>query len=322
MLRIGLVGAWHVHFDQYASELASREDCCITALWDDDVARGRAAAQKYGCAFEPDYDVFLERKDVDGVVVASATSLHPTLLIEAAKAGKHIYTEKVLTISYADALQVREAVIESGVKFCISFPFRCQAEYLYAKQAVTQGLLGDITYARVRDAHSGAVDGWLPEYFYNANVCGGGAMIDLGAHPMYLLYDLFGKPDTVMSFFKCVTGRAVEDSALSVLEFGNLVACSETGFVSANNPFSLELSGTKGFLYWGGIDGTLSVNTGSGFFHPELPEPLKRPTDLWADGVLYDVEIPFGIDDAVALTQMMDYAYQSAETGKKVKFPA
>lgn len=322
MLRIGLVSAWHVHFDQYASELAGRDDCMITALWDDDVVRGQAAANKYGCVFEADYDTFLAREDIDGVVVTSATNLHPDLLIKAAQAGKHIYTEKVLTIGYNDACRVRDAVIKSGVKFCISYPHRCRARYLAAKQVMRDGLLGEITYARVRNTHNGAVAGWLPEYFFDAQACGGGAMIDLGAHPMYFLYDLFGMPDSVTSFFKNVTGRVVEDSALSVLEFGKVIGCSETGFVSGCDPFTIEVSGTKGYLRWDVSQDCLTVQTKDGAYQPILPEPLKRPTDQWADGVLYGSEIAFGIDDAAALTKIMECAYHSAQSGKKVMVPA
>ena len=47
MLHGALIGAWHVHFDQYASEFAARKDCRITVLWDDDPQRGMAAAEKY-----------------------------------------------------------------------------------------------------------------------------------------------------------------------------------------------------------------------------------------------------------------------------------
>lgn len=316
--QIALAGAWHVHFDQYASELAAREDCRLTVLWDSQEERGRSAAAKYGCDFEPDYDRLLARPDVQGVAITSETSLHPELIRKAALSGKHIYTEKVLCFDYQTARELAEVVKESGVKFCISFPFLCRPEYVYAKQAVETGMLGQITYARVRDAHDGATAGWLPDYFFDEAICGGGAMMDLGAHPMYLLADLFGTPNSVSSAFTKVTGRAVEDNAVSLLEFGGLIASSETGFVSKGCPFMLELNGVKGTLLWNGEG--LSVNTGDGFVKPELPQGLKTPTDQWADGVLYGGEIRAGAEDAARLTLLMEKAYQSSREGRKIPF--
>lgn len=313
-----MVGTWHVHFDQYAEELSSREDCVITAIWDSQEERGRQAAEKYHCDYEGDYDRLLAREDVQGIAITSETSLHPELIRKAAQAGKHIFTEKVLCFQYETARELARQIEESGIKFCISFPFLCRPEYIFAKQAVEQGLLGEISYARVRDAHDGATAGWLPEYFFDETICGGGAMMDLGAHPMYLLADLFGTPTAVSSAFTKVTGRAVEDNAAALLEFGGLIASSETGFVSRRCPFMLEIDGTKGTLLWG-ADG-LTVDVGDGAYKPALPEALTMPTSQWVDAVLYGKPIRAGAADAARLTLLMEKAYQSAREGRKVSF--
>ena len=111
------------------------------------------------------------------------------------------------------------------------------------------GKLGRVTYARVRNVHNGSSADWLPPHFYDKAQCGGGAMIDLGAHPMYTLYWLLGAPKTITSTFTAVTNRGVEDNAVSVIEFENgAIGVSETGFVSECNPYTLEISGTDGSL--------------------------------------------------------------------------
>ena len=221
MLNIALVGAWHVHFGQHADEAAARKDCRITALWDDDPVRGKEAAAHYSCDFEPDYDALLARPDVDAVVVCSATNQHTQLLIKAANAKKHIFTEKVLCLTVEDAKRIRQAVEEAGIRFCIAFFWRSHGDMQYAKSLVDSGALGQITYARMRNPHDGAIAGWLPPHFYDPVQCGGGAMIDLGTHPMYLLAWLLGMPAYVSSVFTAVTGHPVEDNAVSVLEYKN-----------------------------------------------------------------------------------------------------
>lgn len=319
MLQVALVGTWHVHFDQYAEEISGREDCKVTALWDDDPERGGKAAEKYGCAFEGDYDALLARSDVDAIVIASATNQHTELIKKAAQAKKHIFTEKVLCFSYEEAQMLKKVIDENNIKFCISFPWRTKSEILYAKQAIATGALGDITFGRVRNAHDGAVAGWLPEHFFDEKACGGGAMMDLGTHPLYLLCYLLGCPTAVTSVFTKVTGHEVEDNAVSILEFNNVIGSAETGFVSSNDPLTLQVSGTKGTLYWGGPDTNVLMNTGDGFKTIEEPgEPLKRPTDQWVDGILNGGDIAFDIDDAVLLTKVMEKVYESYQSGKRV----
>ncbi len=69
-------------------------------VWDDDPQRGNAYAQRWGVDFEGDLQVLLKREDVDAVIVTCATHLHKSVLLQCAQAGKHIYTEKVLTASW------------------------------------------------------------------------------------------------------------------------------------------------------------------------------------------------------------------------------
>lgn len=318
MIRIGLVGAWHVHFKGYANAAASNPNCKITALWDHDAARAAACAEQFGCPFVADYDALLAREDVDAVIVCTETNLHKEILIKAARAGKHIFTEKVLCFSEADALEVKKAVDAAGVTFCISFPWMCRGEYLAAKEIMRSGRLGEITYARVHNSHGGASDGWLPETFYDPEICGGGAMMDLGAHSMYLLQDLFGAPTAVTSIFTKVTGKAVEDNAVSVLEFGGLIALSETGFVSSGFGFALELGGTKATLYW--RDKTVTVTTREGTETIELPAADKAPIEQWIDAIGSGVRVPFDTAAAVALSKVMQRAYESYRTGRRVQY--
>lgn len=319
MLHGALIGAWHVHFDQYASEFAARKDCRITVLWDDDPQRGMAAAEKYHCRFEPDYDRLLQQPDVDAVIIASSTDQHRPLIEKAARAGKHIYTEKVLAFTYAEAKEIAQVVRESKVKFCISYPWACRPFFLAAKKSVEEGLLGEITYARFRNCHNGALAGWLPEAFYDPVLCGGGAMMDLGAHSMYLLDMLLGMPDTISSVFTHVTGRAVEDNAVSVFRYANgAIASSETGFTASEDPFSLEICGSKGTLLAGGHTDETVINVGKGWTALPLPESLPCPMDLWVEDILGKDAAPFDIDAAVRLSQLMETAYLSDRERREI----
>ncbi len=319
IVRAALVGAWHVHFNQYAKEFSSREDCRITALWDDEPSRGSACAAEYGCPFEPDYDRLLSRNDVDAVIVCSATSQHRELIEAAARAGKHIYTEKVLAFTLEEARSIAAVVEKAGVKFCISYPWMCRDFVQGGKRLIDSGALGEITYVRMRNCHNGAVAGWLPAYFYDPVLCGGGAMMDLGAHSMYLMDYFLGLPAAVTSIFTKVTDKAVEDNAVTLLEYANgAIGSAETGFVSTNDPYSIEIAGTKGVFLSGGPENRTLVNLDGQWKEAALPPSLPKPMDLWVDGILQGTPIPSDIQAAVRLSQLMEAAYRSAAEGKRI----
>jgi len=324
MLKVAMLSGWHVHAEGYARELMSRDDVLLTVVWDEEPEKGKKFAEKLGVPFEADLDKTLARSDVDAVCVNAPTNIHPEVLIKSAKAGKHIFTEKVLALTNAEAGEIRKAVEESGVKFCISFPHRTFPHNLFAKKVMEEKILGEVNYMRVRNAHSGASAGWLPPHFYDEVQCGGGAMIDLGAHPMYLIPWIMGKPVEVASAFTYVTDHAVEDNAVTLMKFENgSVAVSETGFVTGYNPFILELHGTDGSLII--TDTKVKINAlklndknpgYGGWQKPsQLPQALPSPITQFVEGVLYGKEIVFGIDDAVVLTEMMDAAYRAHKQG-------
>lgn len=312
MIKVALVGTWHVHFEGYARWVEADPRCVITALWDPDPAAGAQAAGKFGCPFVADYDALLARDDVDAVLVCTATNQHKDVIIKAARAGKHIFTEKVLCFNEADALEVAAAVKQSGVKFCISYPWKTRSDFLWIKSAVDSGLIGQVNYCRMRNAHNGASSDWLPATFYDAESCGGGAMMDLGAHSMYILHWLLGMPEKAASAFTHVKVDSVEDNAVTVFTYPNgAIGVSETGFVAEHNPFALELVGSKGTILSGGFLDKTCYNVGEGWVFPPLPKGAPAPLDCWADGILNGTQIPYGIDDAVALSKLMEMAYQS-----------
>ena len=312
MVNLALVGTWHVHFNGYARAAKAHGNCRITALWDPDPAAGAAAALTYGCDFEPDYAALLARPDVDAVLVCTATNLHREVISAAAEAGKHIFTEKALCFTEAEAREVADAVTRSGVKFTISYPWRARSDFKWIKAAVDEGLIGKVNYCRMRNVHNGAGAGWLPDTFYDPVSCGGGAMMDLGAHGMYILHWLLGDPLKAASAFTNVTVNSVEDNAATVFTFPDgAIGVNETAFVAPNDPFSLEVVGDKGAILAGGFLDRCCYNVGAGWVFPQLPKRDPEPIDAWLDALDAGTEPPYGVEDAVALSKMMEMAYTS-----------
>ena len=323
-MKIAVIGAWHVHTHEYAEAILNNPHGELACLWDDNQERGKAMAQQLGIPFQPDLDAIWEDPSIKGVQVTTATSQHKAVMLAAAKAKKHIFTEKVLALTHEDAQEIAQAVKESGVKFAISYPHKTWPTLKAAKALVESGKLGQITYARVRDAHNGSSAGWLPPHFYDPAQTGGGAMIDLGAHPMYTLHWFLGEPKSIVSQFTQVTGRGVEDNAVSVIEFANgAIGVSETGFVTTGNGYILEMSGTQGSLlvHNNKLEYSCPETDGKVVELEDLPAPSPMPVDAWLSaccGVGGTIES--GMDEAVALTKLMVGAYEAWRTEQKYVF--
>lgn len=313
MKQFAMLGKWHVHAAGYAKELNSLPGCRVSKVWDPDAETAAAWAQELSCESASLEDILADPQ-IEGVVVCAATNEHTPVLLKACAAGKAVFTEKVLALTSAEANEIRCAVLQNGTRFAISFPHFSQPVVQFAFDVAKAGKLGEINYARVRNVHNGATANWLPPHFYDPVACGGGAMIDLGAHPMYLLCELLGLPQKVRSSFTHVTGKAVEDNAVSVLEYANgALGVSETGFVSTRYPYIIEMGGTLGTLVVQGKDEVsyCCEETGNEWRKAEhLPEKLPSPLACWAQAEkAEDIPARIGIDAAVRLTQVMEMAY-------------
>lgn len=318
MIRIAMLSKWHVHAAGYASEVQSMPDACITCVWDEDVARGQAWARELDVDFESDLDALLLRDDVEAVIIDTPTTDHLQVMLAVARAGKHIFTEKVMAPKLADCKKISESVRENGVKFCISYPNLATSVVQFTRQAIDDGLLGQVHYMRMRRAHDGSLRGWLPEYWYDLEKAGGGAMMDLGCHPMYTASYLLGRPQRISAMFNNNYAPApLDDNSVALVEFANkAIAVLETSFISPWSPDYLEVLGTEGAVI--AIDGKLKYRSTSlpveGWITPDkLPDPRPVPLRQWLDGIISGRPIEYGTAMGEALTELLENAYLSHE---------
>ena len=321
MLNIGLISKWHVHAGGYARQLKEDSRVKVTAVWDEDPARGAEWAKELGVKFFADYDEFLA-SDIQAVVCDSPTTMHELLLTKAANAGKHIFTEKLLAPTTKEAEKIAAAVRENGVTFTISLPCKCDPTVLYVKKLIESGKLGQITAARFRRSHSGV--NWLPKYWFDMSQSGGGALMDLGAHPVYVLGDLFGAPKRVTALMTELFGTGSDENTIAVAEFeGGVLGTMETAFVTEGVPDLLEVYGTKGAVYVRG--GKVAKDTGKGLrpvpqrsLPAGKPGPLTQFIQACLDGVK-EIE-GLGLEDGLLMTKITEAAYAADQSGKTVAF--
>lgn len=323
MLNVAMLSFWHVHADDYARQISSIEGCRIAAVWDELPERGRQKADRYGAPFYESLAEVLASPDIDAVIVDTPTNMHPDVMIQAARAGKHIFTEKVLALTVREADEIIAAVQEAGVKFMISLPRLTEQPWLYVKQAIDDGLIGTVTHLRARWSHNGAVANWLPPHFYDPVACGGGVLIDVGAHPMYLLDWFLGRPAAITARLSEVAGKGVDDNAVVILEYeGGAMATVETSFVATNCPVTVEVTGTEGTIFAGFPGHSVqiaSTKLGQGWLAPNLPPAAPTPMRQWVEMIRSDKAPAITIEAGRRLTELMEAAYISAREGRTVR---
>jgi len=324
MLKVLMLSRWHVHAAGYAKALLATGKVKITAVWDEDPARGAAWAAELGTDFEADLARAVSRPDVDAVVCDAPTSLHARVLTAAANAKKHIFTEKAMALTTAECREIAKAVRENGVTFVISLPQRFRPVIGLARKLMDDGVFGKISLVRFRDAHSGVSARWLPEYWYDNHLTGGGALMDLGCHPLYLSAYLLGQPKRIQAMMTKPFGSAMSDEyAVATMEFENgALAIAETALVSYRAPQSVEIFGSDGVL----LDFGQGIRVNSAKFgevvYANPPAAGASPIEQFVDACLNQTGSPsaLGLDDGILLTRLLEAAYLSEREQRTVSF--
>jgi myo-inositol 2-dehydrogenase/D-chiro-inositol 1-dehydrogenase len=112
------------------------------------------SAQKCAADFEiptvaPDPQAILADKTVEAVIICSSTHTHAQFIIEAAKAGKHIFCEKPIALNLAEIDEALKAVKQSGVKLQIGFNRRFDANFRQAHEMAISGKIGTPQLVRI-----------------------------------------------------------------------------------------------------------------------------------------------------------------------------
>jgi scyllo-inositol 2-dehydrogenase (NAD+) len=327
MINVALLSKWHVHAVDYAREAFANPGIVVKKVWDEDSARGEQWGQELSVPFESNLEKIWADPEIHAVIVTTPTTVHKDILIAAAKAKKHIFTEKVLALTVKDAKEILAAVEKNGVQFMISLPRLRESFYLYAQDAVDRGLIGKVTMVRCRVAHNGGIPsdehptGWLPERFYNPEETGGGAMIDLGAHPIYITNRLAGPAESVSATFGSFYGHPVDDNAIVTVKYKNgALGILETSFVSGSHFFALEVHGTKGVLLVENYtDMKMRIQGGEWIVPESPPTPLPHAMEQWVSAIEEGTVPVITKEDAIALTLINEKAALSHLTGQSVK---
>jgi len=214
----GVIGRFH------AERLLSVDQGKLVVICDKNAESAQNLAQKYNCDWSDDVDAVLRRPDVDIVNICLPSGMHAEYAIKAAKAGKHVITEKPIDITAENARSMIEECRKASVKLAIISQHRLQPSTQQIKKDIDQGKLGKLIIGNA------AINWYRPQEYYDSGAWrgtwafdGGGALMNQGVHSVDVLQYLMGPIESVYAHCETLGHERieVEDAAVATLRFRN-----------------------------------------------------------------------------------------------------
>jgi len=265
-----------------------------------------------------DYEALLAH-DLDAVFLVTPTSLHAGQIIQALRAGKHVFCEKPLSLDLADCRRVMaEAALRPQLKVMIGFVRRFDASYLDAYEKIRSGSIG-----RPFMVYSQTCDEYDPDGFFVAFApSSGGIFLDCSVHDIDLARWLLGnpKPARVFAAGTIAIHQGLEacgdvDNGVAICEFEN--GCMATFYASRTMPHGhetvTEITGTAGRLTVGRnprrnrleiADATGIRNECTANFYERFEAAFLAEAIHFVDAIRQQLPLSLTLDDATEATRI------------------
>jgi predicted dehydrogenase len=350
IIKVGVIGVGSIS-DSHLQSYKGNSQVELVAVCDLNEERARMKAERYGATrIYTDYHELLADPDVEAVSICTWNHSHAEISIAALRAGKHVLVEKPLCTSVEEAKKVQQAVEETGRILQVGFVRRYDANARMIRGFVEGGEFGEIYYAKASCLRRlGNPGGW----FADVERSGGGPLIDLGVHVIDLCWFLMGRPKVVsvsgntynrlgnrsnvknLSFYQAAdydpTKNTVEDLANALIRFENgaslMVDVSFT-LHAKKDEISVKLFGEKGgfevepevLMVTERHDTILNVTPQTDQKSFDFVGAFQREIDHFIECVQTGRKPLSPVEDGVEMMKMLCGVYESARTGREVRF--
>jgi myo-inositol 2-dehydrogenase/D-chiro-inositol 1-dehydrogenase len=253
-LRIGLIGAGFIgkaHASRYAEERDVEARTVAASRGD----RARGLAEIIGAPnWTTSWQEVVADPEVDAVDVCTPNDLHYPVIMSAIEHGKPFLVEKPLARSLEEGRKVVEAQERAGVLGVYGENMRFAPAYLKAKEIIDEDGIGPVIMLRINEIHNGP---FHSEWFWDGQRTGGGALIDMGIHGLFVAEWLasdrveYVSADvgTLKWHERCRHGA--EDTAFAILRFGRgaLAELVNSWAATTGLDVRVEVYGTEGSIF-------------------------------------------------------------------------
>lgn len=256
-IRCALVGFGRIAKTHLAALEQHRDAAEWAAVCDVRPDRLQAAVAATGAPGFGSLDALLAGSEPDLVVLATPSGLHPRQAIQAARAGRHVMTEKPMATKWQEGVDMVQACRDAGVKLFVVKQNRLNPTLQRVRRAIDAGRFGRLVMATVN------VFWTRPQSYYDEAPwrgrwdLDGGAFMNQASHYVDMLEWLAGPVDNVHAY-TATLGRAIEAEDTGVMSLrmrsGALASINVTMLTHGRNfEGSLTLLGERGTVRVGGV---------------------------------------------------------------------
>ena len=256
-IRFGIVGCGRIASRHFDALRAHEERAELSAVCDIDPMALDAAVHSTGArGFHSSHEM-LRVEPLDVIVLCTPSGIHPAQAIDAARAGRHVVTEKPMATRWIDGMRMVRACDEAGVRLFVVKQNRRNATLQLVKRAVEQKRFGRIYMVNINVFWS------RPQaYFDSAKWRGtwefdGGALMNQASHYVDLLDWLVGPIESVQAYIATLARDIqVEDTATVGVRWrsGALGSVNVTMLAHRQNfEGSITILGEHGTVRIGGV---------------------------------------------------------------------
>lgn len=220
-IKIGVIGTGRigkVHTETIAQKIPEAE---VIALADVNISSAQELANRFSIKkVSGNYLDIINNSEIDAVLICSPTDTHAQYIIEAAKAGKHIFCEKPIDLDLDTIQNSLDVVEECGVKLMVGFNRRFDSNFRKIKQMVVDGKIGEPHILKITSRDPAPPP---PEYV----AVSGGMFLDMTIHDFDMARYIVGSEVDEVFVVAAVRvderiGKAGDvDTAIITLKFEN-----------------------------------------------------------------------------------------------------
>lgn len=263
-----------------------------------------------------DAQQLIDDPEINSIYIATPPSSHIDYALAVLKAGKNVYIEKPVTLNAEEAIAIAEAAKKNNGKVAIAHYRRAQPMFLYIKDLIDSGAIGDVRLAQIKMWQSlrpqlvtQDPDNWR----INPALSGGGYFHDLSPHQLDLMLYFFGEPEYYNGRALNQSGHyGCDDNVSGQIIFKNKVVVNGTWSFNVSDAERIDechIVGSKGSISFPvfGHDVTVKIGTDEEVVHFAPLEHVQQP--LIGKIVKYfkgEGDNPSPIDEAVVLMKVLD----------------
>ncbi|MCW5553058.1 MAG: Gfo/Idh/MocA family oxidoreductase [Verrucomicrobiae bacterium] len=249
-IRWGVIGAGGIARRRTIPEgILPAKNAELVAVYGRNPRTRAAVARQFGVRAARSLDELL-KLDLDAVYIATPNCMHLEQTCQAAGAGKHVFCEKPLGLTVAEARRMVQVCRKAKVNLGTAFMMRYHSQHQAALRMIQEGRLGQPVFARAQ------LSCWYPPlrgaWRQNQRQGGGGAVMDLAGHCLDLLEMYFGPIASVSCMLNHTVHKySTEDSGAILARFRNgVLAAVDTCFCIPDDSSKnrLELYGSRGSI--------------------------------------------------------------------------